>query len=386
MSENGDKRLIVQIKKKLGDFLLDVNFQVGTKKLALLGPSGAGKTLVLRCIAGVETPDEGRIILDGRILFDSAKKINLKPQQRKIGYMFQDYALFPTMTVEENIKAGMGRISDAKRLREYIDTFKLSGLEKHLPAQLSGGQKQRVAMARMIANNPEAILLDEPFSAMDNELKRELCSEMSAYLQSANIPVVFVSHNLDEVNKMCDTVINIREGKLQEAEEAKENFKEKKMSGFTHFDNEGNAVMVDVHEKADTYRIARAAGEIYVNQECYEAIKNGGVKKGDVLGVARIAGIMAAKKNAELIPLCHILPLTKCSIEFELLDEKRAVRAECTAATVGKTGVEMEALTGVSVCLLTIYDMCKAIDKSMHIENIRLLEKDGGRSGHYVAQ
>jgi len=144
--------------------------------------------------------------------------------------------------------------------------------------------------------------------------------------------------------------------------------------------------MVDVHEKADTYRVARATGDIYVNQECYDAIKGHNIKKGDVLSVARIAGIMAAKKNAELIPLCHILPLTNCKIDFELFDEERRINAVCTASCVGKTGVEMEALTGVSICLLTIYDMCKAVDKGMHIENIHLLEKMGGKSGHYVAE
>jgi cyclic pyranopterin phosphate synthase len=153
---------------------------------------------------------------------------------------------------------------------------------------------------------------------------------------------------------------------------------------FTHFNKNGEALMVDVHEKEDTYRVAKAEGFITVNREVFDAISEGSVKKGDVLGVARLAGIMAAKKNSELIPLCHNIPLTKCTVDFELLPETLQVKAVCTASCVGKTGVEMESLTGVSVALLTIYDMCKAIDKSMEISGVHLLEKDGGKSGRYL--
>ena len=167
------------------------------------------------------------------------------------------------------------------------------------------------------------------------------------------------------------------------------------MGDFTHFDEQGNAVMVDVHAKDDTYRVAVATGKIKVSQEVYEAITNHTAKKGDVLGVARIAGIMAAKKNAELIPLCHIIPLTNCEITYEMSKEESAVIAFCKASCVGKTGVEMEALTavstaaltvGVSVALLTIYDMCKAMDRGMEISDIHLVEKSGGKSGHYIRQ
>ena len=166
---------------------------------------------------------------------------------------------------------------------------------------------------------------------------------------------------------------------------------------FTHFDGQGNAWMVDVSEKADTAREATAQGLIRMSRECYEKIQAGSMKKGDVLGVARIAGIMGAKKTSELIPLCHILNLTKLSVEFELLgavpeadgtevpgQERFGIRAFCTAKTTGKTGVEMEALTGVSVTLLTIYDMCKAVDKTMEIGQISLREKSGGKSGHFI--
>ena len=155
------------------------------------------------------------------------------------------------------------------------------------------------------------------------------------------------------------------------------------MSGFTHFDEKGNAVMVDVHDKADTYRVAVAQGTITVNEEVFQAITNHTAKKGDVLGIARIAGIMGAKKNAELIPLCHIIALTDCEIEFVLDEKTRPISATCRTSCGGKTGVEMEAMTGVSVALLTIYDMCKAMDRGMVISEIHLVEKMGGKSGHY---
>ena len=152
---------------------------------------------------------------------------------------------------------------------------------------------------------------------------------------------------------------------------------------FTHFDKNGNAVMVDVSEKAITDREAVAIGTIKVSRECFDAIKYGTAKKGDVLSVARIAGIMGAKKTSELIPLCHILNLTKVAIEFTMNEDQLEVEAVCTVKVSGQTGVEMEALTGVSVALLTIYDMCKAIDKRMEIGAIYLAEKTGGKSGYF---
>lgn len=153
---------------------------------------------------------------------------------------------------------------------------------------------------------------------------------------------------------------------------------------LTHFDSAGNAVMVDVSGKAVTFREATARGIITMNAEAFAAVQRGTVKKGDVLGVARIAGIMATKRTSELIPLCHLLPLTKVSVDFTLFPEQQAVEARCSVKTSGVTGVEMEALTGVSTALLTIYDMCKALDKGMELGSIHLVEKTGGKSGHYV--
>lgn len=153
------------------------------------------------------------------------------------------------------------------------------------------------------------------------------------------------------------------------------------MGEFTHFNGQGEAIMVDVSEKQDTVREAIASGCIRMSEECYAKVKAGDMKKGDVLGVARIAGIMGTKKTSELIPLCHILNLSKVEVEFICHDETCEIEARCTAKTTGKTGVEMEALTGVNVTLLTIYDMCKAVDKSMEINEVHLLRKSGGKSG-----
>ena len=178
------------------------------------------------------------------------------------------------------------------------------------------------------------------------------------------------------------------------------------MSELTHFDKKGNAIMVDVSEKAVTTRTAIAIGKIYVCQEIFERIQRHEIAKGDVLGVARLAGIMATKRTSELIPLCHPLPLTKCEVNFSLheststksfeyvsIDNKSAmntqanayyIEATCLVKTDGKTGVEMEALTGVQIALLTIYDMCKAIDKGMVISDIHLVSKSGGKSGDFL--
>ena len=153
---------------------------------------------------------------------------------------------------------------------------------------------------------------------------------------------------------------------------------------LTHFDTKGNAVMVDVSEKNITQRVAIAKGKIYVNKAVIEAIVNDTVEKGDVLGVARVAGIMGVKKTSELIPMCHPLMITKCSIDFNVNEEENYIEAVCTAKVNGKTGVEMEALTGVNVALLTIYDMCKAIDKTMEISEVHLAKKTGGKSGDFI--
>lgn len=154
--------------------------------------------------------------------------------------------------------------------------------------------------------------------------------------------------------------------------------------GFSHLTEQGDAVMVDVTDKGETRRRAVAVGRISMSEECFRAIRDQSVAKGDVLAVARVAGIMAAKRTPEWIPLCHVLCLTKCAVEFSLAEDTHEIEARCTVCCTGKTGVEMEALTGASAALLTIYDMAKAMDKRMVITGVHLLEKQGGKSGDFV--
>lgn len=208
--------LCVDIEKKLGVFRLRAQFEAQDGTTALLGASGCGKSVTLKCIAGIMTPDCGRIVLGDRVLFDSEKKIDLSPQQRRVGYLFQQYALFPNMTVEQNILCGIRREHRAQKkelLAEKIRMFRLEGLEKKHPAQLSDGQQQRVALARILSSEPEAILLDEPFSALDSYLKWNLELELADLLALFGGPVLWVSHDLDECYRNCGSVCVMEDGK-----------------------------------------------------------------------------------------------------------------------------------------------------------------------------
>jgi molybdate transport system ATP-binding protein len=211
--------LLVDVKKKLGSsFQLNVQFETGDGILALLGASGCGKSMTLKCIAGIEKPDEGHIELNGRVLYSSKKRIDLPPQQRRVGYLFQSCALFPHMTVWQNIGAGVratGRAERERIIQEKIQSFYLVGMEQKYPSQLSGGQQQRAALARMMASEPEAILLDEPFSALDSYLKWQLEQELFVALEPFGGSAVFVSHNRDEVYRLCDRVCLIDSGRSE---------------------------------------------------------------------------------------------------------------------------------------------------------------------------
>ena len=210
--------LSVDLEKRLGSFHLRVQFQAEDEITALLGASGCGKSMTLKCIAGIVTPDRGWIVLNGRVLFDSEKGINLPPQQRKLGYLFQNYALFPNMTVEKNILCGIrsgSKVEKAAALAEALRRFRLEGLEKRYPAQLSGGQQQRVALARILCTRPEAILLDEPFSALDSFLKWKLELELSDLLADFHGPILWVSHDRGEVFRNCKKVCVMEQGQSQ---------------------------------------------------------------------------------------------------------------------------------------------------------------------------
>ena len=208
------KGRILDFEKKLEDFHLHVHHEGDASRIGILGASGCGKSMTLRSIAGIETPDRGLIRLGGRDLFDSSQKINLRPQERRVGYLFQNYALFPSMTVEQNIMAGVrgSKEERQKRAQEMVRAFQLEGLEKRRPAELSGGQQQRVALARIMAYHPEALLLDEPFSAMDYFLKEKLRLEMKQVLQEFEGLSILVTHDRDEAYQLCDHLLLMHEG------------------------------------------------------------------------------------------------------------------------------------------------------------------------------
>jgi molybdate transport system ATP-binding protein len=216
--------LKVAVKKRLSAaFCLETEFETPEESfcLGILGASGSGKSMTLKCIAGIEIPDEGRISVNGRVLFDSAKKINLKPQERQVGHLFQNYALFPRMTVMENICAGLPKSERREKACSWIEAMELTGLENRLPSQLSGGQQQRAALARMLIRNPAVILLDEPFSALDSGLREQMQIRFLDLIQAgrplssgAPAAVVMVTHSRDETYKLCDSILVMEEGRI----------------------------------------------------------------------------------------------------------------------------------------------------------------------------
>lgn len=210
--------LDMKVKKDLGGFVLDIELHAENEVLALLGASGCGKSMTLRCISGIVKPDEGYIKVNGNTLFDSEKDINLTPQERHVGLLFQNYALFPNMNVEQNIMTGMtgldiDKAEKKRRTAEMVKKFYLDGLERHKPSQLSGGQQQRVALARIMVSRPAILMLDEPFSALDSFLRWELEQELMKVLGDYDGTSIIVSHNRDEVYRISDHIVVMNNGR-----------------------------------------------------------------------------------------------------------------------------------------------------------------------------
>jgi molybdate ABC transporter permease protein len=208
--------LFLNIFKPLSGFALDVGFEIGSEVLGILGASGSGKSMTLRCIAGLETPTSGKIAVNGKVLFDSIEGINVPSKDRRIGFLFQNYALFPHLTVAENIAFGLQHLSAGEqklRVKEQLVSVQMLGLENRYPQELSGGQQQRVAMARSIAPNPDLLLLDEPFSALDTHLRSQLERELMQTLAHYRGITLFVSHNLEEVYRVCKNLLVLAEGR-----------------------------------------------------------------------------------------------------------------------------------------------------------------------------
>ncbi|MEG3959619.1 molybdate ABC transporter permease subunit [Microcoleus sp. herbarium2] len=208
--------LCLNIFKPLSGFALDVGFDISPEVLGILGASGSGKSMTLRCIAGLETPSSGKIVVNGKVLFDSAEGINVPSKDRRIGFLFQNYALFPHLSVAQNIAFGLQHLSESEqklRIKEQLISVQMSGLENRYPHELSGGQQQRVALARAIAPSPDLLLLDEPFSALDTHLRSQLERELMQTLANYRGITLFVSHNLEEVYRVCKNLLVLAEGR-----------------------------------------------------------------------------------------------------------------------------------------------------------------------------
>ena len=212
--DSAQKGLFLDIEKRLPNFHLQVALNTDDQPLGLLGSSGAGKSMILRCLAGIETPNKGRIVLNNRVLFDSEKKINLPIDQRQIGFLFQNYALFPHLTVAQNIAFGIPKYIDTKtEVEKQLIAMKLQGFGNRYPHQLSGGQQQRVALARALASKPEALLLDEPFSALDTHLRSQLEQQVTEILADYSGVTLFVTHNMEEAYRLCPHLLVLEQGK-----------------------------------------------------------------------------------------------------------------------------------------------------------------------------
>ncbi len=281
--------LQVDIRKDFGAFRLDVSFEAGRELLGLLGASGCGKSVTLQCIAGIERPDAGRIVLNGRTLFDSEKHIDLPPQERRVGYLFQQYALFPNMTVEKNVAAGAWRLPKAERkaaVDAMLEKMQIAELRDKYPRQLSGGQQQRTALARILINEPEALLLDEPFSALDSHLRDRMEREVMAVVRDFGGTTLLVSHSRDEIFRMSDAVAVYNDGRIDAFGEKHALFRDPKtytaamLTGCKNF----SRISGLRHENGRT---------VFFADDWDMELSVSGVRTGDMVGLRRHYAVLA---------------------------------------------------------------------------------------------
>ena len=276
--------LEVEIEKRFAGFTLRAQFTAQNTATAILGASGCGKSMTLRCIAGIVKPDKGRIVLDGVPLFDSEKKIDLPPQKRGVGLLFQNYALFPNMTVEQNILCGLHAEPDRAKRRaacaEMIRALRLEGLEKRLPAALSGGQQQRVALARILAANPKILMLDEPFSALDSYLREQVEGEVGALLAAFQGPALLVTHNRDEAYRLCREMIVMDGGRVLRAGETKAVFADPRSCTAARLTGCKN-ILPCVKAGPRSVRLAGWEAELHLAAEVPEAVCAVGIRAHD---------------------------------------------------------------------------------------------------------
>lgn len=272
-------RLYAEIHKRIGEFGLDILIDSDASRIGILGASGSGKSMTLRSIAGIENVESGRIEVDGRVLFDSKTRTNIKPQKRNVGYMFQNYALFPTMTVIQNVMAGLRGRSEANRAKAHdmLRRFNMSGYENRLPGELSGGQQQRVALARIMVTEPSLILLDEPFSALDGYLRDHMQVELMEMLEDYQGQVVMVSHNRDELYRFSEELFVIKDGGVLRHDDTSAVFRDPKktdVARLTGCKNFSDAIVIDPHTiEAVTWGIT-----LHLDQEIPDGIHHIGYR------------------------------------------------------------------------------------------------------------
>ncbi len=276
--------LEVEIEKRFAGFTLRAQFTAQDTATAILGASGCGKSMTLRCIAGIVKPDKGRIVLDGVPLFDSEKKVDLPPQKRGVGLLFQNCALFPNMTVEQNILCGLHNQPDRAKRRaacaEMIRALRLEGLEKRLPAALSGGQQQRVALARILAAKPRILMLDEPFSALDSYLREQVEGEVGALLAAFPGPALLVTHNRDEAYRLCREMIVMDGGRVLRAGETKAVFADPRSCTAARLTGCKN-ILPCVKAGPHSVRLAGWEAELHLAAEVPEAVCAVGIRAHD---------------------------------------------------------------------------------------------------------
>ena len=291
--------LSVHIKKKVGNFQLAVDFEHCDGVTGILGASGCGKSMTLKCIAGIMKPDEGHIAVNGRILFNSEKKINVKPQERNMGYLFQNYALFPNMTVEKNILCGMpkekNKIVRNEKMEEMLEIMELSSVRKLFPHQLSGGQQQRCALARILVSEPDVLLLDEPFSALDSYLREQLQTQVRSILERFGKEALMVSHSRDEVYYLCNQVAIMNQGRILNQGKTK--------AVFADPQSKIAAILTGCKNIADAYKIGEY--EVYV-PEWGISLQTKVPVKDDLCAVGLRAHYFNPKEKENNFPVCFV--------------------------------------------------------------------------------
>jgi len=348
--------LAANVKKKLAgnatpSFLLDIELEVLPGITILFGPSGAGKSTLLDCIAGLTRPDTGRIAVNGDLLFDSAKKINVPPQHRQISYVFQSLALFPHLTAEENVAYGLSDLAEQERqarVSEILQMFRVEKLRTRKPREISGGEQQRIALARSLVTLPRVLLLDEPLTGLDAELKASIIDDLRAWNAAQKIPILYVTHSRDEVDALGERVIALMHGKIVSEGTPREVLdapRRKKLAQAAGFENLFTGTVFDLREAdgvmrvrlantvceievplghaspGDRVRVAVRAGDIMLAAEMPRGLSARNILGGQIVSIERRGALVVVRVDCGVTFTVHVTPGAERTLE--LATEKR---------------------------------------------------------------